>query len=109
MEAITQWDHGGLFALTLNDKKGTIRKKFPDSLQSFNASVCLSSHQISSPKSFGECHRFQHYQFLHSSQHSPIQCLIFAVLFSPYKLLCRIGLTLCWRCACKCYALAFST
>lgn len=67
MEAITQWDHGGLFALTLTDKKGTVRKKIPSPLQS---SVCLSSRQISSPKSFGECHKFRHYQFLHSSQHS---------------------------------------
>lgn len=71
MEAITQWDGGGLFALTLTDKKGTIRKKFPDSLQSLNASVCLSSCQTSSPKSFGECHHSKHYQFLHSSQQSP--------------------------------------
>lgn len=29
MEAITQWDHGGLFALTLTDKKGTTKKKDP--------------------------------------------------------------------------------
>lgn len=40
MEAITQWDREGLFALTLTDKKGTIRKKVPDSLKSLNASVC---------------------------------------------------------------------
>lgn len=71
MEAITQWDRGGLFALTLTDKKGTIKKKILDSLQSLNASVCLSLRQTSSPKSSWECHCFKNYQFLHSSQHSP--------------------------------------